>query len=97
MIILGLAVATCEHHAAALVINGTVVAAVEEERLNRVKHYGWSPPGRPGANLCNDPTLTLNDVMCRESVRHLLAEQELTLDDVDIIATPQSSSSTTSP
>lgn len=86
LIILGLAVATCEHHAAALVIDGTIVAAVEEERLNRVKHYGWSPPGRPGANLCNDPTLTLNDVMCRESVRHLLAEQKLTLDDVDIIA-----------
>ncbi|MBD89637.1 MAG: hypothetical protein CL940_04830 [Deltaproteobacteria bacterium] len=86
LIILGLAVATCEHHGAALVIDGEIISAVEEERLNRQKHYGWSPPGRPGANLCNDPSLTLNDVMCRESVRHLLDERGLSLSDVDVIA-----------
>jgi predicted NodU family carbamoyl transferase len=86
LVILGLAVATCEHHGAALVIDGQVVSAVEEERLNREKHYGWSPPGRPGANLCNDPALTLNDVMCKESVRRLLDDQGLSLADVDHIA-----------
>ncbi len=86
MIILGLAVATCEHHGAALVIDGQVISAVEEERLNRQKHYGWAPPGRPGANLCNDQSLTLNHVMCRDSVRHLLGERDLSLEDVDVIA-----------
>jgi predicted NodU family carbamoyl transferase len=86
LIILGLAVATCEHHAAALVVDGQVVGAVEEERLNGVKHYGWHPPGRPGANLVNTPGLTLNDVLCRASVRWLLEPRGLTLADVDLIA-----------
>lgn len=86
LIILGLAVATCEHHAAALVVDGQVVGAVEEERLNGVKHYGWHPPGRPGANLVNTPGLTLNDVLCRASVRWLLEPRGLTLADVDVVA-----------
>ncbi|MCB9788235.1 MAG: hypothetical protein H6744_16250 [Deltaproteobacteria bacterium] len=81
-----MAVATCEHHAAALVVDGQVVSAVEEERLNGVKHYGWSPPGRPGANLVNTAGLTLNDVLCRGSVRWLLEPRGLSLADVDIIA-----------
>lgn len=86
MIILGLSVATSEHHAAALVIDGQIVAAAEEERFNRIKHYGWSPDGKPGANLINTPGLTLNDALCRESVAWMLGERGLTLADVDVVA-----------
>lgn len=86
MIILGLAVATCEHHAAALVVDGAVVGAAEEERFNGVKHYGWHPPGQPGANLVNTPDLTINDALCRGVVRWLLERQDLQLEDVDVIA-----------
>ena len=86
MIILGLSVATSEHHAAALVVDGQVVAAAEEERFNRIKHYGWSPEGRPGANLINTPGLTLNDAVCREAVGWMLGANGLTLSDVDVIA-----------
>ena len=86
MIILGLAVATCEHHAAALVVDGAVVGAAEEERFNGVKHYGWHPPGQPGANLVNSPDLTINDALCRGVVRWLLERQDLQLEDVDVIA-----------
>jgi predicted NodU family carbamoyl transferase len=86
VIILGLSVATSEHHAAALVIDGEVVAAAEEERFNRIKHYGWSPDGRPGANLINTPGLTLNDAVCRGAVGWMLGERGLTLADVDVIA-----------
>ena len=86
MIILGLAVATCEHHAAALVVDGEVVGAAEEERFNGVKHYGWHPPGAPGANLVNTPELTINEALCRGAVRWLLDSQGLHLEDVDAIA-----------
>jgi len=86
LIILGLSVATSEHHAAALVIDGQIVAAAEEERFNRIKHYGWSPDGRPGANLINTPDLSLNDVVCRGAVAWMLGEHGLELADVDVVA-----------
>ena len=86
MIILGLAIATCEHHAAALVIDGQIIGAAEEERFNGIKHYGWSPDGRPVANLCNDPDLTINDALCRGVLGWLLGSRGLTLADVDVVA-----------
>ena len=86
MIIVGLSVATSEHHAAALVIDGQVIAAAAEERFNRIKHYGWSPEGKPGANLINTAGLTLNDALCREALAWMLASQGLTLSDVDAVA-----------
>jgi carbamoyltransferase len=86
VIIVGLSVATCEHHAAALVIDGQVVAAAEEERFNRIKHYGWSPPGRPGANLINSADLSLDQVLCAQAVSWMLTERGLCLGDVDVLA-----------
>jgi len=44
--VLGLSVATMQEHAVALLERGKVVGAVEEERLNRVRHYGWKPKNR---------------------------------------------------
>ena len=46
-IVLGLAVMTMQEHAAALIIDGELVGAVEEEKLVRVRHYGVKWPGRP--------------------------------------------------
>jgi len=86
LIILGLAIATSQHHAAALVIDGQVVGALEEERLNGIKAYGWHPAGLPGANLLNTDGLTIGSAVCRKSVNLLLGRQGLTLDDVDVIA-----------
>ncbi len=86
MIILGLAIATSEHHAAALVVDGQVVGAAEEERFNGLKHYGWAPPGAPGANLINTAGLALSDAVCRGSVGWLLERAGITIADVDVIA-----------
>lgn len=86
-VVLGLAIATSEHHAAALVIDGQVVGAVEEERLSGVKHYGWVPPGHaPGANLINTPGLKVRDAICRRAVAALLEPRGLTARDVDVLA-----------
>ena len=86
-VILGLAVMTQQEHAAALVVDGRLVGAVEEEKLVRVRHFGWQPRNGPRfRNLGVDPTLTLEQVLCRRSIRVLLAEAGLTLDDVDVIA-----------
>ena len=86
-VVLGLAVLTMQEHSAALVIDGELVGAVEEEKLARERHYGWRSPGRPPfVTPTVDPTICLEEVLCRRSVRWLLAEHGLTLDDVDLIA-----------
>ncbi|MBI2384840.1 MAG: 4Fe-4S binding protein [Elusimicrobia bacterium] len=79
--ILGLAVTTMQEHAAALLEDGAVAGAVEEERLSRVRHHG-----RAGASLAADPTLCLEEVLCRRAAGALLSERGLTLDDMDAIA-----------
>ncbi|MDD5628147.1 MAG: carbamoyltransferase N-terminal domain-containing protein, partial [Elusimicrobia bacterium] len=84
--ILGLSVTTMQEHAAALVEDGAVLGAVEEERLARVRHYGFQPEGRPGVTIAADPTLCLEEVLCRRSIGALLAPRGLTLDDMDLIA-----------
>jgi carbamoyltransferase len=86
MNILGLSVATTEHHAAALVVGGQLVAAAEEERFNRIKHYGARPRSAPHANLINDATLSLADVLCKDAVRYVLDAGGIRLSDVDRIA-----------
>ncbi len=86
-VILGLAIMTMQEHAAALVIDGELVGAVEEEKLARDRHYGRRAPGRPSfVTPAVDPTICIEEVLCRRSVRHLLAENGLTLDQVDVIA-----------
>ncbi|MFT6396546.1 MAG: carbamoyltransferase [Bradymonadia bacterium] len=86
-IVLGLALMTMQEHAAALVIDGELVGAVEEEKLARDRHYGWRAHGRPPfVTAAVDPTICLEEVLCRRSIRHLLGEHGLTLDDVDVLA-----------
>lgn len=86
-VVLGLAVISQQEHAAALIIDGELVGAVEEEKLARVRHFGWKPrPGHGFRNLGLDPTLMVEQVFARRSIRVLLAEHGLTLDDVDLIA-----------
>lgn len=86
-VVLGLAIMTQQEHAAALIVDGRLVGAVEEEKLVRVRHHGWRPRSGPSyRNLGVDPTITLEQVLCRRSIRVLLSEAGLTLDDVDLIA-----------
>ncbi|MBI3564479.1 MAG: hypothetical protein HY079_04705, partial [Elusimicrobia bacterium] len=85
-LILGLAVATRQEHAAALVDGGAVAGAAEEERFSRVRHQGWESPARPGSTLASDPTLCLEEVLCRRALGALLAPRGLTLDDMDLLA-----------
>ncbi|MCM2304130.1 MAG: radical SAM protein, partial [Elusimicrobia bacterium] len=84
--VLGLAVTTMQEHAAALLEDGSVAGAVEEERLSRVRHHGWSSKERPGSTLASDPTLCLEEVLCRRAAGALLSPRGLTLDDMDVIA-----------
>jgi carbamoyltransferase len=78
--VLGLSVATMQEHAAALFRDGRLVGAVEEERLARVRHYGWPPPDAP-------PTcFPIEEGFCRRAIRGLLEQGGVTLDDVDVIA-----------
>ena len=84
--ILGLAVTTMQEHAAALWEEGRVAGAVEEERLSRVRHHGWSSQARPGSSLASDPTLCVEEVLCRRAVGALLSPRGLTLDDMDALA-----------
>ncbi len=86
LVILGLAMVTTMEHAAALVVDGKLVAAVERERLNRVRHYQWTPTDRPGGSLSSDPTLLLDDAMPQRAVQAVLRQAGLSLDDVDCIA-----------
>lgn len=79
--VLGLSVTTMQEHAAALLEDGEVAGAVEEERLSRARHHG-----RAGPTLAADPTLCLEEVLCRRAAGALLRERGLTLDDMDVIA-----------
>jgi len=85
-VVLGLATVTLMEHAAALLINGELVAAIEEERLVRERHYAFKAPGRPGASLASDPTLPLDASWPMRSIDAVLKMAGLTLDDVDAIA-----------
>ena len=64
-------------HAAALLRDGEILGAVEEERFVRRKGYGYSHRDRPQDNLINCPDLDLDEVMPRHSVDWLLDEAGL--------------------
>lgn len=78
--ILGLAVNTLQEHAAVLLKDGVVVGAIEEEKLARVRHYGWPPPGSHRYGFA------LEQSFPRRAIRALLSKEGLTLDDMDLIA-----------
>lgn len=84
--VLGLAIMTMQEHAAALLRDGEVVGAIEHEKLVRLRHAGWSPPGRPGVTAAVDPTIALEEAFCRRPIRALLEREGITLDDIDVIA-----------
>ncbi|MCP4133160.1 MAG: hypothetical protein GY754_19490 [bacterium] len=86
MYILGLAIATSYHHAAALISGDELIGAVEEERFNRVKYYGYRHPGDRSANLINSPDLSIRDVLCSHSIRFLLEKARKRLEEIDYIA-----------
>ncbi|MEK7232759.1 MAG: carbamoyltransferase C-terminal domain-containing protein [Elusimicrobiota bacterium] len=78
--ILGLAIHTMQEHAAALLKDGVLVGAVEEEKLARIRHYGWPEPGARRFGF------TLEEAFCRRAIRVLLSKEGLSLDDMDVIA-----------
>jgi len=84
--VLGLSVTTMQEHAAALLENGQVAGAAEEERFSRVRHHGWSSKTRPGSTLASDPTVCLEEVLPRRAIGALLSPRGLTLDDMDLLA-----------
>ena len=86
MNILGLAVATTEHHAACLLVDGEIVLAVEEERLNRVKHSGMPTSSVSDRNLISDPTVKMESLLQLRAVKEVLQKAGLALDDVDAVA-----------
>ncbi|NOZ02703.1 MAG: radical SAM protein [Deltaproteobacteria bacterium] len=84
--VLGLAVATMQENGAALLRDGMVVGAVEEERLSRIKHHGFRSPGRRRRTICNDLSLRIEEAFAWRSVRFLLDREGITLDDIDVFA-----------
>ena len=84
--VLGLSVTTMQEHSAALLERGQVVGAAEEERFSRVRHHGWKSKTRPGSTLASDPTVCLEEVLCRRAIGALLSPRGLTLDDMDLFA-----------
>ncbi|MCB9787654.1 MAG: hypothetical protein H6744_13310 [Deltaproteobacteria bacterium] len=84
--ILGLASTTLQNHTAALVRDGVVVAAVQEERLRRRKQHGWHAPGRPGVTVVSDPTLALSDAWPHRAIAEVLRIAGIDQDDIDFVA-----------
>ena len=84
-VVLGLATVTLMEHAAAVLIDGELVAAIEEERLVRERHYRFKADGRPGASLASDPTLRIDDAWPKRAVDTVLKMAGLSLEDVDAI------------
>ena len=82
---LGLAIATMQENSAALLKDGRLVGAVEEERLSRVKHHGFRIPGRPNRTICNDMSVLIEEAFAWRSVNWLLKREGITLDDVAVI------------
>lgn len=86
LVILGIASTTLQNHAAALLVDGQVVASVQEERLRRRKQCGWHPPGRPGVTVVSDPSLPLERAYPSRAVREVLALGGLSAGDVQVVA-----------
>jgi len=84
--ILGIASTTLANHAAVVVRDGEVVAAVQEERLRRQKQLGWHPPGEPGVTVVSDPTLTLEESWPQRAIASALETAGISMADVDHLA-----------
>lgn len=84
--ILGLACTTLQNHGAALLQDGRIVAAVQEERLRRRKQVGWHPPGRRTATVVSDPTIALQECYPWRSIHSVLGAAGIGMEDVDVIA-----------
>jgi predicted NodU family carbamoyl transferase/ferredoxin len=85
-VVLGLATVTLMEHAAALLIDGQLVAGIEEERLARVRHYSFQHPDKPGASLSSETCMRLEDAWPQRSIQAVLDSAGLTMDDVDVVA-----------
>ena len=85
-VVLGLATVTLMEHAAALLIDGQLVAGIEEERLARVRHYSFQHPHKPGASLSSETCMRLEDAWPQRSIQAVLDSAGLTMDDVDVVA-----------
>ncbi|MDP6942656.1 MAG: carbamoyltransferase N-terminal domain-containing protein, partial [Myxococcota bacterium] len=84
--ILGIACTTLANHAAALVVDGQLVASVQEERLRRRKQLGWHPRGRPGETVVSRPRIPIQWTYPRRAIQSVLETSGLALEDVDVIA-----------
>ncbi|WP_181197848.1 carbamoyltransferase C-terminal domain-containing protein [Enhygromyxa salina] len=85
-VVLGLATVTLMEHAAALLVDGELVSAVEEERLARDRHYTWRHPERPGTSLSSDACLRLEESWPPRAIDAVLRTAGLTMDEVDLVA-----------
>lgn len=85
-VVLGLATVTLMEHTAALLVDGKLVSAIEEERLVRERHYTYKHPTRPGTSLSSDVCLTLEDAWPPRAIEAVLRTAGLTMDDVDVVA-----------
>lgn len=81
--ILGLASTTLANHAAVIVRDGEVVAAVQEERIRRRKQLGWHPLGEPGVTVVSDSTLSLEESWPKRAIDAVLEISGLTMADID--------------
>jgi carbamoyltransferase len=84
--ILGIASTTLANHAAVVLRDGEVVAAIQEERPRRRKQLGWSPPGEPGVTVVSDPTFPLEASWPRRAIQSALETAGITLAEVDHLA-----------
>lgn len=85
-VVLGLATVTLMEHTAALLVDGELVSAIEEERLVRERHYTWRHPTRPGVSLSSDICLRAEQAWPPRAIDAVLRTAGLTMDDVDIVA-----------
>jgi predicted NodU family carbamoyl transferase/NAD-dependent dihydropyrimidine dehydrogenase PreA subunit len=85
-VVLGLATVTLMEHTAALLVDGKLVSAIEEERLVRERHYTWKHPERPGTSLSSDICLRLEEAFPPRAIDAVLRTANLTMADVDIVA-----------
>ena len=81
--ILGLASTTLANHAAVVVVDGEVVAALQEERVRRKKQLGWHPLGEPGVTVVSDATLRLEESWPKRAIAQVLEMAGLSMADID--------------
>jgi carbamoyltransferase len=86
LVVLGVASTTLQNHGAALLIDGEIVAAVQEERLRRRKQQGWHPPGQETDTVVSNPRIPLERSYPWRSINCVLDMAGITLDDVDCVA-----------